>query len=383
MAAPHGSGTVYKESSPTRKTKWRAEKIVRLPTGGRRRLVARGVTQKEALHKLAIKERAALRSHPDAAKLTVRSFLEERWLKSKRGAVRPSTLAEYERIVALVVKECGFIPLAHVNTEHLQEAVNAAVEREELGTATAIRRYMRGAFKHAVMTDLLAKNPAEGIPRIYRPDPVRLKWEPAEAERFLRAAREHAHAGYESLFMTALLTGMRKGELIALRWADVRPTSVLVRSSASRHAAGGVGATKTPKGHRRVPITEGAYETISELRGRMPRSEWAFPSEVGTRLGERNVLRVFHRIIDATAKPDADPPLETVTRIRFHDLRRTTATWWAAAGVPPKVIQRLLGHATTRLALEIYNDVLDGQVESAALDPARWLGGGSIGGSDD
>ena len=84
-----------------------------------------------------------------------------------------------------------------------------------------------------------------------------------------------------------------------------------------------------------------------------------------------------------TGKPDAVPPVPAVPSLRLHDLRRTTATWWATDGVPPKVIQRLLGHSTPRLALEIYTDVLDGQVDSAALHPERWLGGGKIGGSAD
>src|SRR5690606_30164995 len=92
VSRPSGQGTVYKEAVPGRKTRWRAEKIVRLPDGSRKRIIVRGRTQGEALANLAAKERALENAHPDAEKLTARAFLK-RWLEHQRGRVKPSTLA--------------------------------------------------------------------------------------------------------------------------------------------------------------------------------------------------------------------------------------------------------------------------------------------------
>lgn len=379
MSRPSGQGTVYKEAVPGRNTRWRAEKIVRLPDGSRKRIIVRGRTQGEALANLAAKERALENAHPDAEKLTARAFLK-RWLEHQRGRVKPSTLAEYERVCDYAIDAFGHIPLARVRPTHVQMAIDAAVARKNLGTAEAIRRYMKQAFRQAERWELITRNPVANLPVVRRPEPTRRAWQPHEAQRFLEAVREHLHPGYYAIFYAALLTGMRRGELLALKWADVTPTGVTVRATASRHAEGGIGTPKTSKSLRRIPITKEAYETLAACREKLPASEWAFPNNQGGRIGERNLLRAFVRGIELTAKPDADPPLKAVPSMRLHDLRRTTASWWAAAGVPPKVIQQLLGHSTPRLALEVYTDVLEGQVDSAALDPSKWVGGGKIGG---
>lgn len=379
MAKPSGQGTVYRESAPKRNTKWRAEKIVRLPDGSRKRVIVRARTQGEAVAKLLARERALERSSPEAEKETAGAFMR-RWIDHQRGRVKPATLAEYERIIAFAAASFGHIPLASVRPLHVQLAIDAAVDRGHRATAESIRRYLKQAFRQAERWELLTRNPVANLAPVKVPPTVRRAWQPHQAARFLRAVETHTHAGYYGFYYGALLTGMRRGELLGLRWADVTPKRVLVRASASRHAVGGMGTTKTPGSSREIPIKPEAYAVLERCRSQMPESEWAFPSTQGTRLGERNVLREFVRCVELTADPDGVPPQAAVPIMRLHDLRRTTATWWAAAGVPPKVIQKLLGHSTPRLALEVYTDVLEGQIEGAALDPAVWFGGGIKGG---
>lgn len=366
-----GQGTIYRERDSARRTKWRAEKPITLPDGRPHRLITRGVTQDEALLKLERRERELQASHPDAERLTASEYLD-RWLKWQRGRVGPSTMAELERITDRAKESFGHISLARVKPTHVQAAMDVEIEAGLLGTAEGIRRSMRSAFRQAERWDLLTTNPARNLEPVKRPATKRSAWEPWEAARFLDVVKARLHGGYYALFYMAVLTGMRRGELIALKWSDVTPTGVTVKATASRYAKGGVGTTtKTPAGARRIPITRAAFDTIAEARSKLPVSEWAFPSEVGSMLGERNVNRAFANMIEATHVP----PGPGVKRMRLHDVRRTTATFWAAAGVPPKVIQKLLGHATPHVALAVYTDVLEGQLDDAALDPSRWIGG--------
>src|SRR5690606_29057686 len=82
-----------------------------------------------------------------------------------------------------------------------------------------------------------------------------------------------------------------------------------------------------------------------------------------------NLERAFKATIKAAGVPV----------IRFHDMRRTAATLWALQGASPKAIQKLLGHSTPYLAMAIYTDVVDGQLQSAVIDPASVLSGGTNG----
>lgn len=365
--ARKGQGSIYKESHPTRLTKWRGEKLVRLPDGSRRRIVVRGRSHAETEALLTARERQLARAHPDAEKQTARQFFD-RWLEHQELRVRSNTARGLRANLSKASAAFGHIPLANVKPLHIQLAIDAALRAGQPNTADGVRRAVTQAFKQAVRWELLARNPAENIPPVPIPTPIRSVWQPDEARRFLSAAGESLHGGYYGLFYAALMTGMRKGELIALRWEDVAEASVFVRSTAT---VNGVGPPKTKAGVRRIPIMPTAYDALAAARASMPESEWAFPSKAGTMLGARNVERAFKRTLEKA----------NLKTMRLHDVRRTTATWWAASGATPKVIQQLLGHSTPNLALAIYTDVLEGQAESAALNPSRWLGGGGFGGN--
>lgn len=375
MKARAGVGTVYKEVDANRRTRWRAEKLVRLPDGTRRRVITRGRTATEAEDKLKAREKQLARAHPDALRLTLRDFLTD-YLAELELTSAPATTAEARRILARVIESHGHLPLASIQPKHVKEAMRADLRAGRLSTADRVRRHLKQALTEAQRMRWLVENPAALVKTIRVPETKRVAWEKREAHDFLKEAKR-LHGGYYAMFYTALLTGLRRGELIGLEWADVTTEGVRVRGSAGRF---GRGPTKTPAGERFVPWAGDAYLTVAAARAELPDSPLAFPSLAGTPLGERNVNRAFAAVLDRLPTPEDDPE-GGVRRMRLHDVRRTTATWWAMAGVPPKVIQYLLGHATPHLALAIYTDVMEGQAKQAALDPAEWLVGGTIGGN--
>jgi len=363
---PRGLGSVYKEKDKTgtRRTVWRAEKWVTLPDGTVKRVIGRGKTRDEALKRRARKEGELMRSHPDAARLTIEDFLE-RWIASKRDTLKPNTEREYNRIIKHTNDIIGSVPLARVTPLHIQRVMDA----HPPPTANAIRRYLMGAFRQAERWELLNFNPVRNIEPVKRPPPRRKVMQPDEIQEFLK----HAPKVYRALFMTAIFAGLRRGELMALPWENVSPESIIVDRTWTR--GGVVGTPKTHASYRAVPIHESLYETIRREREGREYSQLAFPPRRrgqmnGTEmLSDGNLGRAFRDTLEKSK----------VTNLRLHDLRRTAATLWALQGHGPSVIQRLLGHSTPHLALAVYTDVMRGQLESAALNPTAILGG-NIGG---
>jgi integrase len=356
---------VYKEGAANRTDAWRAEKRARLPDGSTRRIIVRGASQEDALRKLAARERSLAKAHPDAERMSLAQYLDK-WLDYKAGNVKGATIAEYRRVMAHVKREIGHIPLARVTPLHAQKAITQQVDAGNLTTANNIRRYLKSAFRQAERWELVSVNPLRNIEPVKREAPRRGVWSPAEIQAFLAAAE--TRPVYRALFMTAIFAGLRRGELMALPWANVTTTGIRVDRTASRFSPTGVNSPKTRESRRTVPIHPSVHEAIASARdGR--ESEYAFPSRTGSMIEGGNLERAFKATIKAAGVPV----------IRFHDMRRTAATLWALQGASPKAIQKLLGHSTPYLAMAIYTDVVDGQLQSAVIDPASVLSGGTNG----
>lgn len=372
---PKGLGTVYKEAAANRKEPWRAEKRVRLPDGSSRRVIVRGKSQADALKKLAAREKVLARAHPDAERMTLREFLDK-WLAYKEPQVKGATIAEYKRVMAHVKKEIGHLPLSRVTPLHAQRAIMSQVAAGNLTTANNIRRYLKSAFRQAERWELVTVNPLRNIEPVKREPVKRGVWSPPEIRAFLNAQERPL---WRALFTVAIFAGLRRGELRALPWANVTPTSIRVDRTASRFSPTGVNSPKTRESRRVVPIHPTVYQAILEGRGDSD-SEWAFPTRAGTMIEEGNLGRAFRAALKKANEAAEKDGGVKVPVIRFHDLRRTAATLWALQGASPKTIQKLLGHSTPHLALAIYTDVVESQLASAALDPQAIMGGGANGG---
>jgi integrase len=164
------------------------------------------------------------------------------------------------------------------------------------------------------------------------------------------ATHEAAGDRLEALYVLALTTGMRQGELFRLRWADV---------DLEGHALAVRGEPKTAKSRRQVLLSEVGVEALRRHAGRQAEecraagNEWreaglVFANAVGGSLTTTNVTyRSFRPLLERAGLPV----------IRFHDLRHTAATLLLGKGIHPKVVSELLGHSQVGVTLDLYSHV--------------------------
>lgn len=358
-----GRGSIHKDE---KRDRWVGERWVTLADGARKRVRVRAATQAEAIEALDEAVRRARKETLATSGRTLNRMLDD-WLKAVARSVRESTRLDYERTMKLYVRdEIGALPAARIQPEHIEEVIDPLLDRELVATAHKVKRLLSQAFIWGQRRRWVVENPVALLDPLPRPRPDIDAWTPDEARRFLRAARGHE---LHALYYTALSTGLRKGELLALRWSEIRDGMIRVRRTTSRGAEGGVVNTaKTPDGVRSVPVSPDLAAVLEEHRATVPESPLGlvFPSaRTGGLLSGSHVSREMKALIAAAGVP----------MIRFHELRKTTTSLMARAGIPPKVIQERLGHATPDLALRIYTKVFEEDARKAVIDLGGLSGG--------
>lgn len=157
-----------------------------------------------------------------------------------------------------------------------------------------------------------------------------------------------------TLYLLAVTTGMRQGELLGLRWEDVDGDRLTVRHTLSRQTRS-LGEPKTAEGRRQVPLTDDAVQALRDHRKaqleqrlragrRWQDGGYVFTSSTGTALFSRNVTQRFQAALTLAKLP----------RFRFHDLRHTAATLLLASGVPLHEVSWMLGHSSTAITADVY-----------------------------
>jgi integrase len=191
-----------------------------------------------------------------------------------------------------------------------------------------------------------------------------------EARKLLEAARGDR---LEALYVLALHTGMRRGELLGLKWeeVDLHNQTVRVRRTLTRTENGrrlAIGEPKTKKSRRTVRLTQRAVEALRrhlerqlediEVLGDLYGDQGlVFATEAGTPINPSNLRqRSFAPLLKKAGLP----------HIRFHDLRHTCATLLLSKGVHIKFVQELLGHASVAITLDTYSHVMPGMGEQTA-----------------
>jgi len=352
-----GLGSVYLDTDARSKTKWIAERWVTLPSGQRRRVRARGVTQDEALAALAVKASDTLARNPTGDRVTVREFMLA-WLEHKQAHVRASTMRSYQQDNRLyITKYLGSHRLARLHASDCQQLIDRISAKGRKNMADRVRRTLKQALGYAVKQGALHANPMDRIDPVKKPDVERGTYDLEQITAFLEAA---SRSKLHPMFVLAFATGMRKGELLALKWSDVSADGVHVRRTVSKNAAGdGTTPPKTRAGRRFIPVDPEVMSYILSTRTRHAGdNEWVFTTRNGKRHSDRNVSKVM-RDIQARHK---------LPEIRFHDFRRSYATLLAVQGHHPRVIQALLGHSTPTLAMTVYTEATEGAKRKARVD---------------
>lgn len=361
----NGEGTVFEEHDPRRRTTHRAEIDVRLPNGTVQRVIARGAGAADARAKLMWKVRRLAESHPDAEKMSVEQFLE-RWLEFKETTRRASTMRTYRQDVGHAVRYIGGARLNRVTPQDVQAVVSGLIAEGHPAQADRTRRTLKQAFKQAVRWELLTRNPAEAVEPVERPPKDRHFLTEPQIETLLEVTR-----GWRCrpVFALGIYSGLRIGELLALQWKHITDDSVLVRRTLSEGSETGYAAPKTRAGIRDVPVSPAV---LAMLGPRRRGHELVFVTSSGRGLSPRNVSRDLERAVEKAnelLRERGAREEHLLPPITMHSLRRTFATLQAKAGRHPKVIQRLLGQATEGLAMQVYVDVMQEQLDASRLDP--------------
>jgi integrase len=358
----NGEGSIYEHKRNGKKVGYRGSYTVYTAAGPKRRYVS-GKTREETRQKLtkAMADRDGGLVF-DAGGQSVGEYLE-RWLEtSVSGSVRESTYASYCRQARrYLVPTIGSVKLKKLSAMHVQGIYRSMLNR---GLASRAVQYthavLHRALKQAVRWGLVPRNVCEDVnrPRLRREEMRPLDRE--QARCLLEAAEGDR---FEALYVLAVRTGMRPGELLGLKWEDVdldgNGGSLRVNCALSD---GKLAEPKRNRSRRRIDLSAGSIVALKvhrkrQLEERMQKAGlWrdhglVFPSSVGTPLSHRNVVRAFKQLLKRASLPET---------VRLYDLRHTCATLLLNGNVHPKYVQELLGHASIAQTLDTYSHVLKG-----------------------
>jgi integrase len=288
------------------------------------------------------------------------------WLNNHATrAVKPRVLAEYKRHVrvvwlpALGKKHLGAVTRLDV------KAVVASLHTDGKADST-IRNALvpfREMLGHAVEDGLIPSNPAAGL-RI-RGGRTRKIVPPTREE--IAKLIDKARAESRDAIVVASVCGFRRGELFALRWADIDFQKRMIRVHASNYAGKVDEATKTDAGERFVPLFDSARKVLAarKLRSEYNRPEdFVFGTVVGTPADPGNfVRREFRPARDKAGLPG----------FRWHDLRHFAVSALIEQRADIKLLQAVAGHASAMMTLDVYGHLMNERVSEAAMlyDPLR------------
>jgi integrase len=297
---------------------------------------------------------------------TVKQFMEY-WLEEvHKPTIRISSFVEYRRILNNhILPTLGHVRLQQLTVQQV-ESLYARLAKEGLTakTISGIHGVLRKGLTHAVYLNLIQRNVCDivkkSLPRKPRHEAQTLTRE--QAQRLLERVR--GRYPWEAMFTLAIITGMRRGELVALRWSDVHLEEryLQVCRSARRPGLGytlQVSEPKTASSRRKIVLSPFLIEILQQHRSRQE----AIRQAIGNAWREQDLvfcnrnggfmnietMRIgFKKLLKDAGLPS----------MRFHDLRHSAATLLLAMGVHVKVVQELLGHSNVLITLNTYSHVL-------------------------
>lgn len=362
----NGEGSVFQRKDG----RWVGSASLGYAQGKRQRKHVFGKTRQEVaskLHKVLRGLEQGISPPPD--NVTVGRFLTE-WLEeSVCSSVRPRTYESYSMIVGRHLKPAlGRIRVRRLAVRQIQSYLNDKLAGGL--SPSSVRGHhavLRAALSQAEKWGLVTRNVAKLVdpPKVERTAIV--SFTPEQCRAFLDAL---AGDRLEPLYVAALALGLRKGELLGLRWDDVDFDSRTVRVRAALQYLNGsltLVEPKTELSRRAIVMPATLVKALQAHRSMQARErllmgpdwkDWGlvFATPLGTPLDQSRVSKHFKRMLKKAALPD----------MRFHDLRHSCASLLLAQHVPARVVMEILGHSTISLTMNTYSHVIPALHQEAA-----------------
>jgi integrase len=381
----HGEGTITRLPSG----KWRGRVTIGRDREGRaiRKSITRKTRQEVAQELTKLLNQVQAGSYIEPSLVTVKQWFGD-WLAGRKPHIEEKTYIGHELMIRRhILPEFGDMKLGDVRTRDVQKLLN---EKLEAGLSVRTVKYiyttLNMGFKQAIRERLITFNPADSdaveLPKQRKKEIQVLDRE--EMARFLEAAKKYSP--HYTAFVLEMATGLRRGELLALRWTDVdlkqgtlAVNQQLVRSSKGLEFKGYL---KTEKSRRTISLDEDITKALKAHR----RKQEKWKTELTLKVGGEKAFKEIYRENNLLFCTDTGRPLDpdNFTRhfkfllrkaelkdIPFHRLRHTFATMALEAGIPVKTVQEILGHSTSRMLMDIYAHVTPAMHREAA----RRIGG--------
>ncbi len=247
----------------------------------------------------------------------------------------------------------GRIPINEIITGDVMRLHTAIGLRAAPGTANRYLSLLSGIFKHAIQHDLVKENPAKGIKKLPEADPRQRFLSGDELSRFVVAVNVEAGSTTANAIVLLLLTGLRRMELLSLRWSDVHLDS----------ASAWLRKTKSGRG-RHVVLNSAALNLLLKMKEQADsRCPWVFPAS----RGDGHLIDIRKAMARAMARAN-------ISDLRPHDLRRSFASLAVNAGVDLYQIKDLLGHSTVAVTQNAYAHLQQNTLRSASEIVAKTVG---------
>ena len=276
------------------------------------------------------------------AKITVADFMAQ-WLESKKRSIEFTTYDGYQMAINNHINpHLGKIGLNKLNKATVQKFVNQLCNETGVRTVRYTMMILKQALTKAVEWELLARNPADNIELPKEEHKEKTVWTNEELARFLSVNRDNR---LYPLFLLAITTGMRRGEMLALTWPDINFDTGVITVNKSITVDRIIKDTKSKSSHRKISAPDFVINILREHRleqmqwylaaGIRPDNNAVFTTSKGTYFRPDNILGEFKKACKA-----ADVPI-----ITLHALRHLHVSILLQVGTDPKAIQHRVGHA--------------------------------------